>query len=388
METEKPRLLISTTVPITLTAILKKQPAYLNRYFDVSLVTSPGHGMADVIRNEGLPTFSVSMCRGISPLRDLMSIALMVLLIKRLKPLVVHSYTPKAGLVLMLSAWLCRVPVRIHTFTGLIFPSRSGFTQEMLIWVDRLICACATKVVPEGLGVKNDLLRYGVTRKPLEVIGNGNIAGVDTAYFSKNAKEASWHFPELSGTESSGNIERFTFCFVGRLNKDKGILELAEAFRKLPERACLWFVGDIDAAAPVDPDVLRWLENHPRIRFFGFLDDIRPPLNESDVLVLPSYREGFPNVLLQAGSMELPVIATDISGCNEVIEHGSNGWLVQPQNVASLREAMEAAMDLDASKLAMMGRMARSKITRDFEQSDHWTRMVEFYQNEINEVAR
>lgn len=373
------RILISTTVPETLATILKNQPRYLASHFQVVLATSPGKTFAQVERNEGLVIHPVQMTRGISVLRDVLSVARMVRVLLRVKPELAHSYTPKAGLVVMLAAWLCCVPVRIHTFTGLIFPTSSGFRQRLLIWVDRLICACATHVVPEGLGVKADLEAFGITRKPLRVIGYGNIGGVDTTYFSAAAPGLVDAALALRQRLLVGP-ENFLFCFVGRLNRDKGLFELMGAFGLMPATAHLLLVGGVDETAPIDAATLLAIESHPRVHQLGFLDDIRAALHAASVLVLPSYREGFPNVVLQAGAMGLPVIATDINGCNEVIKPGRNGWLVTPRDVNSLRAAMHQAMQVSTDVLREMGRQSQALIQQRFERSEHWARMVVFYQ--------
>lgn len=373
------RILISTTVPETLATILKRQPHFLAQHFQVALATSPGEAFSQVADNEGLAIYAVPMTRGISILNDLASVVRMARVLRQLEPDVVHSYTPKAGLVTMLAAWLCRVPVRVHTFTGLIFPTSTGFRKKLLIWIDRLICACATHVVPEGQGVKQDLERFRITRKPLRVIGHGNIAGVDTEYFSPVACGVEEMATELRNRLA---IEKgaFLFAFVGRLNKDKGLAELMHAFNSLPINAHLVVVGGIDQAAPVDASTLAAIALHPRVHSLGFLKDIRAVLCVSDILVLPSYREGFPNVILQAGAMTLPVVATDINGSNEIIQPGNNGWLVPPRDPKALGNAMRHAMDVSADFRGEMGLLARVRVQRCFEQKEHWERMVEFYQ--------
>ena len=374
------RMLIATTVPETLATILRFQHKYLANFFDVSLVTSPGDSLDQVAENEGVPIFEVPMVRGISALMDLVSVLRMVWLLRAVRPMLVQSYTPKAGLVCMLAAWLCRVPIRVHTFTGLISPTAKGMMQPVLIWIDRVICACATDIVPEGEGVKKDLQRLRITRKPLHVIGYGNIAGVETSYFSPMALGVEEAAAQLK-KKLSIHAEHFMFCFVGRLNKDKGLTELIGAFRELPATAHLVLVGDVDRTAPVDAVTLANIESHPRVNQLGFLSDIRPALQAADVLVLPSYREGFPNVVLQAGSMSLPVIATDINGCNEVIVPDYNGWLVPPRDTRALVNSMRQAMETPAIVRAEMGRRARVRIQQRFERKQHWERMVLFYQD-------
>ncbi len=372
-------ILITTTVPETLASILKDQPAYLAKYFDVKLASSPGNVLDDVSLREGLPAYHVSMERGINPLKDLFSLLRMIIVLFRTKPRLVHSYTPKAGLITMLAAWICRIPFRVHTFTGLIFPTSRGFKRALLICIDRLICACATHVVPEGRGAKRDLVRFCITRKPLCVIGHGNVAGVDTTYFSRLSPGVDLAAGVLRGALGIGTKE-FVFCFVGRLNKDKGLAELLQAFATSPQDAHLLLVGAIDQTAPVGAGVLAAIDAHPRVHAVGFLEDVRSAMAAADVLVLPSYREGFPNAVLQAGAMALPVIATDINGCNEVIEPGFNGWLVPPRDAPALQVAMREAIHASGDTRLHMGQRARVRIQQRFEQHEHWERMVQFYQ--------
>jgi glycosyltransferase involved in cell wall biosynthesis len=375
------RLLIATTVPETLTVILRDQPRFLSQHFDVALVTSPGSELS-TLAHEGVPVHAVPMQRGISPIRDFVSVCRMVWLMLKLRPDIVHSYTPKAGLVCMLAAWVCRVPVRVHTFTGLIWPTAQGWKQSLLKVVDRLLCACATHIVPEGAGVLQDLQMGQITGKQLRVIGHGNIAGVDVGHFS----------PLDSGLASACTLLRqrfgigitdFVYVFVGRLNRDKGFNELLAAFGHLPDHCRLLVVGGVDETAPISDHVVQTLKSHPRIHWLGFQQDIRPALQAANVLVLPSYREGFPNVVLQAGAMERPVIATNISGCNEVITPGLNGWLVPVKDAAALAVTMHQALNSSTDVLQAMGRSARERVVDRFERGAHWQRMLSFYTSHL-----
>lgn len=371
-------LTLVTTVPDTMAVILGGQPQYLAQKFKLSLITSPGSSLARIVAQEGLPVTTIPMVRGINPLKDVISIWKMMLTLCRQRPDLVHSYTPKAGLVTMLAAWICRVPVRVHTFTGLIFPTATGLKQQLLIWVDRLICACATHIVPEGQGVKQDLQCYRITSKPLQVIGYGNIAGVDTGYFNPEDTKVRAAAQALQ-TRLALDPDSIIFCFVGRLNQDKGISELFHAFAALPAQAHLLLVGSMDSSAPIPNALQTALAGHPRVHGLGFMDDIRPALSLTNVLVLPSYREGFPNVVLQAGAMGLPVIATDINGCNEVVEPGFNGWLVPVGDVHALRQTMQVAIETPESERFSMGQRARERIKTRFERNEHWQRMEKFY---------
>jgi len=376
----KKKLFIVTTVPETLYTILKSQPSFLKAHFDVYLASSAGPFCKQVEEQEGMTVNIVPMVRGINPFYDLFSLFMMVRLLLKIKPDAVHSYTPKAGLITILSACLCRVPVRIHTFTGLIFPTSRGIRQKILIQVDRLICACATRIVPEGKGVKQDLFRFKITKKKMHVIGHGNIAGVDLQYFAPKVWKDSSVKEEF---KISLGIEKnaFVFIFVGRLNRDKGLDELAQAFVDMPARCHLLIVGELDNSAPPQKRNLTLLRQNPRVHTVGFQEDIRSFIAISDVLVLPSYREGFPNVVLQAGAMGLPVIASNINGCNEVIEQGGNGWLVKPGDSLSLKRAMQKA--LCAKNLDEMGLNARKIVTMNFERQRYWQYLKEFYDREI-----
>lgn len=382
-----PKLLIVTTVPETLATILVGQPRFLARTFSVQLATSPDRVCGAIRQNEGVPVHLVHMVRGIAPLADLRALLTMIRLLRRIKPDVVHSYTPKAGLIAMCAARFCGVPTRVHTFTGLIFPSQTGLKRGLLICADRLICHCANTIIPEGQGVKKDLKRFGITEKPLNVIGHGNIAGVDTAHFSTQAQGVKQNSHELAQRLKITN-DTFVFCFVGRLNRDKGVTELLQAFTNLPDHAHLLLIGALDNTAPISDDSKTVIHAHTRIHELGFLADIRPALMLAKVLVLPSYREGFPNSVLQAGAMCLPVIATDINGSNEIIEPGQNGWLVPPRAYAPLRDAMLLAMRTAPAELGEMGLQARKRVVERFEQNEHWQRMSSFYQDAINQAKK
>lgn len=379
------KLVIVTTVPITLAGILVKQPKFLARHFNVALISSPDAELKKAQSTEGVATYAVPMERGISPVKDLISLFKMVKQLRVLKPDIVHSYTPKAGLITMLAGFICRVPVRVHTFTGLIFPTSTGIKKKILIWMDRLICASATTIVPEGNGVKNDLIHYGITHKPLAVIGSGNIAGVDTALFCRQTViNQGLH---LSLIKQLGlPVNAFVFCFVGRFTQDKGFTELILAFNELPDNAYLLLVGEMDERLPLLNELTQTLNSHSRIHNIGWQSDVRPALAISNVLVLPSYREGFPNTPLQAGAMQLPCIVSDINGCNEIIKKDFNGWIVPVKDSNALAKAMFKSMQAD--NLAQLGLQARSNIIEKFERQTHWQNMLHFYNEQLVNLAK
>lgn len=369
-----------TTVPMSLNSLFKGQLKMLNEHFEIVGVSSSGPEQDEVHQREGIRVITLSMERRISPVKDLISLARMILLLGRERPVMIHSYTPKAGLVSMLAGWITGVPVRMHTFTGLVFPTATGLKQKLLIWTDRLTCACATHINPEGNGVKQDLIRYHITKKPLKIIANGNVNGIDLEYFQKTAEV-------MQIAESYQKKDVFTFCFVGRVVRDKGINELVSAFVRLQKKYVsirLILVGPFEKKLdPVSTETEKQIFENSAIEFMDFQKDIRPFLAVSDALVFPSYREGFPNVVLQAGAMDLPSIVTNINGSNEIIEDGKNGVIIEPQNEEQLYQAMEDFI-LNQDKVRMMAKKCRTIIAEKYDQRIVWSALLEEYKNLLN----
>lgn len=340
---------------------------------EIIVVSSPGNPLTEIRDREEVKTVAVPMERHISPFKDLKSLWKLIRVFKKEKPDMVHSITPKAGLLSMMAAWICRVPNRLHTFTGLVFPTATGLTQKILILTDRITCFCATHIVPEGEGVKSDLQSYKITKKPLRVLGYGNIKGIDLSYFDPTL------FPK-DNTEQEGKF--FNFVFVGRLVRDKGINELVSAFKKLnekyPKTQLILVGGKEEELDPLLPETLQEIEDNTHINAVGQQSDVRPWLSEGDVFVFPSYREGFPNVVIEAGAMGLPSIVTDINGSREIIQNEVNGLIIPPRNESELYKAMEYAL-LNPERIFEMSKQARPLIASRFEQSYVFNCLKEFY---------
>ncbi len=334
------------------------------------------------VRNAGARTIIVEMQRHISPLKDLRSLWQLVKVFRRERPMMVHSMTPKAGVLCMMAAWLCRVPVRVHTFTGLVFPTSTGLKRRILMATDWLTCACATHVIPEGEGVMRDLLNNGITKKPLRVLGYGNVMGVDLNRFDPENPEV----VEAAKTLRKDGV--FTFIFIGRIVRDKGINELAEAFSQLyKERqdVRLLLVGPAeDSLDPVSAETKEIIKSCNGIEAVGSQKDVRPWLAASDAFVFPSYREGFPNVVIEAGAMGLPSIVTDINGSREIIIEGKNGTIVPSKDADALYKAMKR-MAADKPWRDALASSARPMIASRFEQSYVRCCLIDFYK-EILEI--
>ena len=346
--------------------------------YDVVSVSSDGPEL-ERLRAKGVKTVVVEMERRMAPLKDLKSLWNLIRVFRKEKPDIVHSMTPKAGMLCMLAAWLTRVPRRVHTFTGLVWPTTTGLTRRILMFTDWLTCACATHVIPEGKGVMNDLQAH-ITHKPMKVLGYGNVRGVDLVQCSRR--------PEVMQLADSLRKPGFTFLFVGRLVGDKGINELVQAFQRLHEefpQARLVLVGfhepELD---PLLPETEKLLEEATYIEFVGpkHGDELLAWYAASDAFVFPSYREGFPNVVLEAGAMGLPSIVTDINGSREIIEEGKNGMIIPIKNSEAIYAAMKRMLQ-HPEETAKWAANARPMIASRFERSFVQQCLYDFYRGSV-----
>ncbi|MBD5326041.1 MAG: glycosyltransferase family 4 protein [Bacteroides sp.] len=344
--------------------------------YEVVAVSSPGPELEVVARREGVRTVAVAMERRMSPMKDLKSLWRLIRVFRREKPAMVHSMTPKAGLLSMMAAWFCRVPVRVHTFTGLVFPTATGLTRRILMTTDWLTCFCATHVIPEGQGVRSDLLSNHITRKPLRVLGHGNVRGIDMAHYDAKLPDVQRRAAEIRRPEV------FTYVFVGRLVGDKGINELVRAFvevnRRCPDTRLILVGPPESNLDPLKPETLAEIDRNPAIEAVGSQADVRPWLAAADAFVFPSYREGFPNVVIEAGAMGLPSIVTDINGSREIIINDENGVIVPSRSVEALTEAM-LQFKRNPATVARLGLQARSLIANRFEQGYVRRCLKDFY---------
>lgn len=373
----KKKLIRVSTVPISLNILIEGQLRFLSKYYEVIGVSSPGIELDEVCKREGVRTIAVPMNRKISLFKDFVSLMNLLVLFYKEKPYIVHSITPKAGLLSMVAAKLAGVPIRIHTFTGLIFPTATGFKRKVLMLMDKLLAWCATEIIPEGEGVKKDLLYYGITKKKIQILGNGNVNGIDLAHFSLDAI----HKSRSQIRQSVGfALEDFVFVFVGRVVRDKGINELIAAFKEMGDnRIKLLLVGNLEQALdPVSDETIEEINNNPRINFVGFQPDIREYLFASDVFVFPSYREGFPNVVMQAGAMGLPAIVTDINGSNEIIINERNGLIISVRDSKSLALAMKMMVE-DGKLRNRLSANARYLIETRYKQKLVWEELLKKY---------
>ena len=378
----KYKLFRLTTIPLSLNILLKGQLRFLNKYYDVTAIADDNdtESWNAITEREHINIKKIPMKREIAIFSDLKSLGILILFFLKEKPHIVHANTPKASLLGMLAARISGVRHRIYTVTGLRFEGEKGFKRKILIAMEKITCLAASKVIPEGNGVKQTILKHKITKKQLKVIGNGNINGINPEFFNPgfiNRQDKNKLKKDLNIYEND-----FVYVFVGRLVSNKGIGELVKAFAQLSTNyhyVKLLLVGPFEKVLdPLDNKTMEIIRENRHIIQAGFQPDVRPYLAISDVFVFPSYREGFPNVVMQAGAMGLPSIVTDINGCNEIITDRINGFLIPVRNVDSLKEKMEMYLT-DKSTLQMHKSTARELIISRFSQKDVWEGLLNEY---------
>lgn len=406
---QRKKIIRVTTADISLNSLLKGQLKYLNQYFEVIGVAKDTGVLKEVKEREGIRVVDAPLERPISLVKDIKGLWFLYRLFCKEKPWCVHANTPKGSLLAMIAAWFACVPHRVYTVTGLRYQGAHDLLRTILKTMERLSCLFATNVIPEGQGVLQCLKRDNITKKPMQVIHYGNINGKDTVFFSREntIQTASLKLSDkeiflrgLSESEAKSLIRRemgfsnndFVFIFIGRLVNDKGLRELADAMRKLEDeniKIKLLLIGEIDGEDDVlAKDKLNYLMQSINVKYIGVQSDIRPFLMASDALVFPSYREGFPNVPLEAGAMGLPAIVTNINGSNEIIKDGVNGKIIEsPLNNKGIR-VNDITNELYTTILwfynhpeecKKMGENAISLVHERYEQKDVWNALLERY---------
>ncbi|MBY0486849.1 MAG: glycosyltransferase family 4 protein [Flavobacteriaceae bacterium] len=377
------KLIRITTVPISLDKLLEGQLHFMTSEYDVIAVSSDKAYLEKIGTKETVATFPLEMTRKITPLQDFLAVVKLYFFLKKTKPFIVHTHTPKAGVVGMLASRMAGVPHRLHTVAGLPLLEATGLKRRLLDFVEKITYASATHVYPNSYGLLEIIKQNNYCKaSKLKVIGNGSSNGIATSYFNPDL----FTLEQKAALRTSVGIDEadFVFIFVGRLVKDKGINELISAFKKLDQEKTnvkLLLVGayetDLD---PLQNETIATIGSVSSIITVGYQNDVRPYFAISNALVFPSYREGFPNVVLQAGAMQLPAIVTDINGCNEIIKNAVNGIIIPVKNESAIYEAMFLLCS-DATSYAALKANARQMIVCSFEQNVVWHALLEEYKS-------
>lgn len=375
------KLIRITTVPLSLEKLLEGQLGYMQNHYEVVAISSDEDRLKRFGEANNVGTYFVPMTRAITPGLDLKALYRLYRFLKKERPLIVHTHTPKAGILGMLAAKMARVPLRLHTVAGMPLMETTGNKRRILKAVEKLTYDSATRIYPNSQGLKEFILQEEFTSsEKVKVLGKGSSNGIDTEYFDPGL---------VSGTErdrireSLGiSSDHLVFVFVGRLVGDKGINELVRAFLQVHQehkQTTLLLVGPFEQELdPIDAELFQRIKEHPQIFTTGYQEDVRPYFAVSDVLAFPSYREGFPNVVMQAGAMELPSIVSDINGCNEIIEEGVNGTIIPVKHTRALKEAMER-MVKEPQWRQKLRHNSRKRITSSYKRQIYWDLLLEEY---------
>lgn len=372
-----------TTIPLSLEKLLEGQLNFMQDHYRVLAVASDEERLSELGEAIGVETYSVGMTRKITPFQDIQSVLKLYKLFKKEKPLIVHTHTPKAGVAGMIAAKMAGVPIRLHTVAGLPLLEAKGTTRKILEAVEKITFASATKVYPNSNVIKDFLIdnNFGPATK-FKVLGKGSSNGIDTNYFDPSKYSIEDKLKQREALNIPEN--HLVFVFIGRLVRDKGINELVEAFQELniefPETSLI-LVGPYEAGLdPLKESTLEMIHRNTNIHEIGYQNDVRPYLACSDVLAFPSYREGFPNVVMQAGAMGLPSIVTNINGCNEIIQEGENGTIIPVRDEAALYDAMKM-MILKKDRMEHMKLNARKMIKDHYEREVIWKAILAEYRS-------
>jgi lipopolysaccharide/colanic/teichoic acid biosynthesis glycosyltransferase/glycosyltransferase involved in cell wall biosynthesis len=363
-----------TTVPQTL-AFLRGQVAYMKSLgYEVAAVSSPGPALAAFGRQEGIEVHPVEMPRRITPFGDLLALVRLVRLFRRIRPDIVHGHTPKGGLLAMIASWLAGVPGRLYTLHGLPLETATGLKRSILRWCERVSCGLATRVHAVSESLRRRAAACGICKaERIGVLGAGTVNGVDAEKRFIPALVCSY---EASRARRALGIpsEVRVVGFVGRVVRDKGVEDLAEAWKELREEFTdlhLLVVGPREPQDPISPEAERQLREDPRVRMTGDVGSMRAMYAMMDVVTLPTYREGFPQVPLEAAAMERPVVASRVTGCVDAVVDGETGTLVPPREPHALAEALSAYLK-DPGLRRRHGKAGRARVLRDYRPENLW----------------
>lgn len=375
------KLIHITTVPQALSFFHGQVGFMQERGLDVHAISSLDERLSEFGQQEGVRTHAVAMSRRITPIQDLQALVRLTIVIRRLRPAIVHAHTPKGGFLGMISAWLNRVPVRIYSLHGLRYMTTRGKKRIILRWTDKIACRLSHEVICVSHSLRKVVIEDGICDPgKVRVLLRGSVNGVDAAERYNPARFSGDDRIALRA-ELGLSPGQHVIGFLGRIVPDKGIQELFDAWKEIRgtwPNVILLLVGPVETQDPIDPEVLQALQADPRVIFTGSVADTSEKYALLDTVVLPTHREGFGIVLLEAAAMELPVVATEIPGCVDAVVNGITGTLVPPQDVGALQAAIERYLD-DPELRRRHGTAGRERVLRDFRREDIWEAVYQEY---------
>ncbi|MEO7044433.1 MAG: glycosyltransferase family 4 protein [Ferruginibacter sp.] len=350
--------------------------------FEVIMISSNGEEVKSVINNEGCEHIAVPMTRRITPFQDIICLWHLIKIFKREKPDIVHTHTPKAGLLGMMAAYICSVKIRIHTVAGLPLMAEKGFKLKLLKVVEKITYSCAMYVWPNSFSLLKFIKENNLVKgEKMEVIGKGSSNGINLQKFNKNCIPND--LISLVKTQIAYLPENIYLLFVGRIVADKGIAELVRSFKKLSENnpaLNLVLVGpfeeDLD---PLPGDILKEIRENKAIRHIEWSENIAAFMATCSYFIFPSHREGFPNVLLQAGAIEIPVVCSDIPGNIDIVEDGVTGFIFKIRDENALEKTILKAMGNRDLSERMTINLSKN-INENFDRQIIWNEILRKYQ--------
>lgn len=377
---KKKKICFVVATPMTAKAFLLEHMEALSEFYQISLVANFQGEDFDPQAAGGVTLFNVSIAREISLSADFVALIKLYRLFRAQQFDAVHSVTPKAGLLAMLASKAACITHRYHTFTGQVWATKTGLFRKILILLDKVIYACASNVLVDSPSQRDFLLSHGVIKKNgSTVLGDGSIAGVDVVRFKPDA-EKRMLIRKNHGIPEDG----FVFLFLGRLNREKGIAELLQAFARLDfvaDNAYLLVVGpDEDGVLSGSDELVQKFGQH-FIRL-GFTKEPEMFMTSADVFCLPSHREGFGTVILEAAASGVPALGSDIYGVSDAIDDGNTGLLHEKGNVDDLFSKMKHLIE-NKELVAEMGLNAHNRVHELFTSARVVQEMVKFYRDQV-----
>jgi glycosyltransferase involved in cell wall biosynthesis len=356
----KEKVCIVTSSMMTINAFLVAPIKKLSEQYDVSVVVNDSEANLEQSLKGIVTVISVNVERKISPIDDLSALIKLIALFKKQDFKLIHSVTPKAGLLAMLAAFFCQTKHRIHIFTGQVWATKTGISKFILKKIDRSVALLATDILVDSQSQKTFLINEGVvSQKKASILASGSISGVNTKKFRPNSAVKAAIRKEL-GISLNDTV----FLFIGRLSRDKGILDLAEAFESLGDPA-----SQLVVVGPDEDDLLhevksKLVNNHARLHIVGFSNKPEDYMAASDVLCLPSYREGFGSVIIEAAAVGIPAIGSRIYGIEDAIVDNETGLLFEARNKQALTFCMKK---ISAKPLMLqLGSNANARAEKEF----------------------
>lgn len=355
------------------------QPHLKKLGYEVSVDSSPGKEIDTFAEMEKVNIKQIKMACEISPLSDIISLIKVIRYLLKYRPHIVNTGTPKAGLLLSVAAWLTRVPIRVYTVRGLKLETASGYKRKILLFTERIACLCSHRIIAVSESLRKRIIELKLAPKEkIVVLGSGSSNGIQVS-----------RAQELSKMNVDINVEpdSFKIGFVGRITKDKGIIELLQAFRNLRKKyhnIKLIILGDFETGDPIPDSERRYIETDPNILFLGFQQIPFPYYKFMDIFVLPSHREGFANVCLEAALMGLPIITTNATGAIDTVIDGKTGLIYEVGNVKQLEEKIEFLIRNPEIR-KKMGIEGKKWVTKEFSSERIWNGLDNLYKALLKE---